>query len=616
MSKVQLYVYDLSGGLARALSLQMTGKQIDGIWHTSVVVFGKEIFYGQGISTTLPGRSHHGQPLQIIDFGETAIDEETFSDYLSEIRQHYTVDKYHLLGMPVPASECFNLTKIVDFNCNSFTNDVIGFLTGQHIPAWIRDLPADFLSTPFGASLRPTIDNMFRRPTPGATPPVAHTPTRTTPSAGISDLLLQAVAQRAASGPEAPAAGTSAASTVAAPIHISTNSASLTSLLNTHKTAVVFFTSTNCGPCRMIEPAFEDYAREKGGPDVAFVKVSLDGMGGQGVAAQYGVRATPTFSFFLNGEKTDELKGVDRHELKTKIDLLLYQAFPPHSHMTLATPSLKKLSTQPIVYEQLPDLSKLLAKLQSTTKSLNVPDSDASLAVVADMIRTKGKQPVTDQNFQAFVKASDTLLAAMTPQDIFPLLDLWRLALLIDGFARCTLGPAGLANVFHFAAEHLRKLGPSAPKALVLTSLRLQSNVSANSALLRQLMQARGNRSNFTQILVSGLLYQDTGVRITASTLVFNVGTHLQRSRRQSPSRPDPVEDGDWEVEVLTALLEGLSTETDPGAVLLSPWFAEQTGPLLEVLDAKKTLNSVAQSSRDAEVKKLAKECMVLCGSS
>lgn len=26
--------------------------------HTSVVVFGREVFYGQGITTTLPGRSH------------------------------------------------------------------------------------------------------------------------------------------------------------------------------------------------------------------------------------------------------------------------------------------------------------------------------------------------------------------------------------------------------------------------------------------------------------------------------------------------------------------------------------------------------------------------------
>ncbi|KAG8698316.1 hypothetical protein FRC08_006000 [Ceratobasidium sp. 394] len=170
----------------------------------------------------------------------------------------------------------------------------------------------------------------------------------------------------------------------------------------------------------------------------------------------------------------------------------------------------------------------------------------------------------------------------------------------------------------------MEKLGSPAPKALALTSLRLQSNVSANSALLRQLV--RDNRSSFTQNLVSGLLHADIGVRTAASTLVFNVGTHLQRSRRQAPTRPDPVEDGDWEVEVLTAVLEGLSTESDPGVVhrlvsafgfivLLSPWFAEQTGPLLEVLEAPKILEKVATSSKEAEVQKLAKECVVLCGS-
>jgi hypothetical protein len=32
MSKVQLYVYDLSRGMAKAMSLPLTGKQIDGIW--------------------------------------------------------------------------------------------------------------------------------------------------------------------------------------------------------------------------------------------------------------------------------------------------------------------------------------------------------------------------------------------------------------------------------------------------------------------------------------------------------------------------------------------------------------------------------------------------------
>jgi hypothetical protein len=32
MTKVQLYVYDLSRGMAKSMSLALTGKQIDGIW--------------------------------------------------------------------------------------------------------------------------------------------------------------------------------------------------------------------------------------------------------------------------------------------------------------------------------------------------------------------------------------------------------------------------------------------------------------------------------------------------------------------------------------------------------------------------------------------------------
>lgn len=37
-SPVKLYVYDLSNGMARRLSLQLTGRQIDGIWFVSQAV--------------------------------------------------------------------------------------------------------------------------------------------------------------------------------------------------------------------------------------------------------------------------------------------------------------------------------------------------------------------------------------------------------------------------------------------------------------------------------------------------------------------------------------------------------------------------------------------------
>lgn len=89
--------------------------------HTSVVVFGREIFFGQGVLESVPGKTHHGQPVQIIDCGNTEIDQDTFNDYLLSLQDLYNPDAYHL----------------IEFNCNHFTADVVGFLTGGTIPTWI-----------------------------------------------------------------------------------------------------------------------------------------------------------------------------------------------------------------------------------------------------------------------------------------------------------------------------------------------------------------------------------------------------------------------------------------------------------------------------------------------
>ena len=51
--------------------------------------------------------------------GSTQLDKETFLSYIEGMREVYTADRYHLL----------------DFNCNSFTNDVLGFLNGNSIPS-------------------------------------------------------------------------------------------------------------------------------------------------------------------------------------------------------------------------------------------------------------------------------------------------------------------------------------------------------------------------------------------------------------------------------------------------------------------------------------------------
>jgi len=50
--RVQLAVYDLSRGMAMACSQQILGQRIDGIWHTGIVVFDCEYYFGGGIQVS------------------------------------------------------------------------------------------------------------------------------------------------------------------------------------------------------------------------------------------------------------------------------------------------------------------------------------------------------------------------------------------------------------------------------------------------------------------------------------------------------------------------------------------------------------------------------------
>lgn len=52
---VLLYIYDLTSGMATMMSQMLLGRHIEGVWHTAVVVHGREYFYGgSGIQSCMP----------------------------------------------------------------------------------------------------------------------------------------------------------------------------------------------------------------------------------------------------------------------------------------------------------------------------------------------------------------------------------------------------------------------------------------------------------------------------------------------------------------------------------------------------------------------------------
>jgi hypothetical protein len=120
--------------MAKALSPMFLGKQIDGIWHTGVVAYGKEYYFGGGICAGLPKQTPYGYPVQTIEHGETEIPQEVFESFLNDISARFTIDTYDLFK----------------HNCNNFSNECSEFLLGKAIPDYITGLPAEVLNTQIG----------------------------------------------------------------------------------------------------------------------------------------------------------------------------------------------------------------------------------------------------------------------------------------------------------------------------------------------------------------------------------------------------------------------------------------------------------------------------------
>ncbi|CAM9893447.1 unnamed protein product, partial [Heterosigma akashiwo] len=146
--KVQLAVYDISMGMAAQMSAAILGEQIEAIYHTGILVYGKEFFFGGGIQQCAHETfvaSHGGiRPIQYLDLGTTNIPEHEFQKFLRDNNHRFTMQTYDLIRN----------------NCNNFCDACAHFLLDKGIPEYIVKLPERVFSTPMGMMLKPMIENM------------------------------------------------------------------------------------------------------------------------------------------------------------------------------------------------------------------------------------------------------------------------------------------------------------------------------------------------------------------------------------------------------------------------------------------------------------------------
>ena len=97
-----------------------------------------------------------------------------------------------------------------------------------------------------------------------------------------------------------------------------------TEVLDSRELVLVVFSADWCGPCHMIAPVIEELSADFEG-QAKMGKLNIDQ--NAHVAAQYGIRSTPTLLFFKDGQIVDQVVGVvPKRVVEDKLQLLLRRA--------------------------------------------------------------------------------------------------------------------------------------------------------------------------------------------------------------------------------------------------------------------------------------------------
>jgi len=114
--EVKLYMYDISHGSAKAISDFLPISKWEGVWHSGLVVYGREYFFNGDLVFKLPGETVWGDPTKELMLGFTLRRMEELHKWVcEELKPVFHVDSYDTF----------------ENNCNHFTDRMSDWLCGD-----------------------------------------------------------------------------------------------------------------------------------------------------------------------------------------------------------------------------------------------------------------------------------------------------------------------------------------------------------------------------------------------------------------------------------------------------------------------------------------------------
>lgn len=271
---VTLYVYDISQGMAKMMSPMIVGKQVDGVWHTSIVVHDNEYYFQGGTFGDKPKSTPFGLPVKEIPLGNTELTKQELDEYVLSVQDQFSEQTYDIFNN----------------NCNHYSNNLAELLTGDPIPAEYLHQAKEFENTQIGAFIKQmneAMKNQVRSQHQGQTQFAQPTPA----TAGGHSSEVKSI----------------------------TTAEEYLMFISGNERAVVDFGADWCGPCRTIKPVYEALAREYKGK-IAFAAVNIDKA--REVAESVNVRSVPMFLFFKSEKEFDSLLGANEAKLRSTLSSL------------------------------------------------------------------------------------------------------------------------------------------------------------------------------------------------------------------------------------------------------------------------------------------------------
>lgn len=200
---------------------------------------------------------------------------------------------------------------------------------------------------------------------------------------------------------------------------------------------------------------------------------------------------------------------------------------------------------------------------------------------------------------------------------------MWRLGLLDPAVG--SWSASNVSTAHDPITLFLSKASATSPRNYTLTVIRMLSNAFATPLLAQRLLGGNAKQS-FTAFLVPNLLHEDTAVRTSAASLAFNASAFIQQGRaekiRNGGRATADYEDEEWEVEMVSAVVEALDREKENEDVVhrltaslaclvrVSPFYEGQLASLLDILGAQSILKGKLEGGcvKKAEVDKLVRE--------